>query len=730
MSAPGDDHMKSPRYEDPSAKLWYSYLTEAEKHDRALALSWKGDMDAILIFAGLFSASVTAFIIESYQSLLPNTDDKVVFLLTRISDQLVSVSNGSHPASVPDLLEAKFTPTASALVCNALWFLSLGFSLICALSATLVQQWTRNYIQATENRSTPQRRARISAFLYQGLNRFKMAALVEIIPLLLHISLLLFLAGLFACLLSVNSALAYLILAITVLCSALYALITFLPVFHYDCPYHTPLSLLTWRILCSLRLLRQRDSLGVLQPIVCGMSEARETAAVEISSERDARDFDAMCWAIELLRVDSELEPFVEVIPNVVACTDLSAKLLLYRLLNHDAVTIRLGYRIQRLLVTCTQGELAPTTAQKRAITCLNAIWSLTMMSLPASPVTATSTTYRSRETLHFDEQTLKYMNLVQSGIPSVSDYSVSALTVVSRSLLDMYVDQILKLETEIGGFVTTRNWYHREPGHDTDIGRRYLDLVLKRLHQRLDKLEAHLSCSHQKFTLLCTTMETVHRHLEELVHVAASTSDVVNLVELGSESIRRFRRALNQAGFSLTTKFIAYLLKSPTLPYEASNTLRRLFLAIDYDLPLSVESQSLFVDQLDEALEPHPLPRGSRLPESITNILQGMVPAVSDASCKLKAMRSIDLHGKRFPSNDAASKALEHLRGDHPSSPPLDLFGSHMYSNIKLDKNGTWTARLSGGTRDGADLDVVLRGPSITSLPPLLRSKQWPDGQ
>ncbi|KAK0208978.1 hypothetical protein DFS33DRAFT_490285 [Desarmillaria ectypa] len=187
---------------------------------------------------------------------------------------------------------------------------------------------------------------------------------------------------------------------------------------------------------------------------VYGMLEAQETAAVEISPVRDARDFEATYWAIELLRVDSELEPFIEDVPNVVACTDLSAKLLLHRLLNHDAVTIRLGYRIQCLLVTCTQCELVPTTVQKRAITCLSAIWSFTMMSLPALPVTTTSAAYRSWETLHFDEQTLKYINLVQSGIPSVSDYSVSALTVVSKNLLDMYIDQILRLETEIGGFV------------------------------------------------------------------------------------------------------------------------------------------------------------------------------------------------------------------------------------------------------------------------------------
>ncbi|KAK0466288.1 uncharacterized protein EV420DRAFT_1636870 [Desarmillaria tabescens] len=492
----------------------------------------------------------------------------------------------------------------------------------------------------------------------------------------------------------------------TILCGTLYALITFLPVFHYDCPYRTPLSLLSWRILCSLRLLRRRDSLGVLQPIVCGMSEAQETAAVEISPQRDARDFDAMCWAIELLRVDNELEPFIEVIPNVVACSDLSAKLLLYRLLNHDAVTIRLGYRIQRLLVTCTQSELAPATVQKRAITCLSAIWSLTMMSLPASPVTTTSATYRSRETLHFDEQTLKYINLVQSSIPSVSDYSVSALTVVSRNLLDMYVDQILKLETEIGGFVMTGKWCHRQL--QVDLTHRHSDLVLKRLHQQLDELEEHLFCSHQKFVLPCTTMEAVHWHLEELINTGG--------LHVRHQDHRE--PSLNQAGFSLTTEFIAYLLKSPSLPYEASNTLRRLFLAIDYDIPLSLESQSLFVEQLDEALEPHPLLTGSRLPESIINILQGMVPAVTEASCKLKAMRTLHLYRNRFPSNDAASKALIHLQGDLPSphlpSPPLDLFGSHMYTNTKLDKPVTLT-RILGESRDAAGLDVVLQGPSIT---------------
>ncbi|KAK0438804.1 hypothetical protein EV421DRAFT_1906438 [Armillaria borealis] len=202
----------------------------------------------------------------------------------------------------------------------------------------------------------------------------------------------------------------------------------------------------------------------------------------KISSERDTRDFDAMCWAIELLRVDSELEPFIEVIPNVITCTDL---------------------------ITDPPGILHSTPSRD-----MHSGRARTHNSTEVSPVTTASTAYRSWETLHFDEQMLKYINLVQSGIPSVLDYSVSTLTVMSRSLLDVYLDQILKLETEIGGFVMTRKWYHRNPGHDTDLAHRHSDLVLKRLHQQLDELEAHLSGSHQEFALPCTTMETVHQAL------------------------------------------------------------------------------------------------------------------------------------------------------------------------------------------------------------------------
>ncbi|KAJ7278717.1 hypothetical protein C8J57DRAFT_147799 [Mycena rebaudengoi] len=116
------------------AKLWTVYVSEAEKYDKGLVASWRSNMDGILIFAGLFSASLTAFIIESYKKLSPDAGEAVVALLAQISDQLSGKAGNSTLAVVP---ATPFVPDTAALICNALWFISLGLSLSSALIATL-----------------------------------------------------------------------------------------------------------------------------------------------------------------------------------------------------------------------------------------------------------------------------------------------------------------------------------------------------------------------------------------------------------------------------------------------------------------------------------------------------------------------------------------------------------------------------------------------------------------
>ncbi|KAF9075025.1 hypothetical protein BDP27DRAFT_1199803, partial [Rhodocollybia butyracea] len=102
-------------------KIWSMYLNHAEKNNEKLIESWKGDMDAILIFVGLFSASVTAFLLESYQNLIPDNTDTTVILLAQIYRQLSNDTALTNLPSVAQALDANaFVPPTSALICNIL----------------------------------------------------------------------------------------------------------------------------------------------------------------------------------------------------------------------------------------------------------------------------------------------------------------------------------------------------------------------------------------------------------------------------------------------------------------------------------------------------------------------------------------------------------------------------------------------------------------------------------
>ncbi|KAJ7854779.1 hypothetical protein B0H13DRAFT_2206195, partial [Mycena leptocephala] len=113
-SSPGE---KLDRDELAGVRLWGVYISEAEKYDKALVDGWKSDMKGIIIFAGLFSTSLTAFLVESYQSLAPDQGAITIALLAQISRQLAAPENTSS-ANLEAL--STFEPTQSSIVCNTL----------------------------------------------------------------------------------------------------------------------------------------------------------------------------------------------------------------------------------------------------------------------------------------------------------------------------------------------------------------------------------------------------------------------------------------------------------------------------------------------------------------------------------------------------------------------------------------------------------------------------------
>ncbi|KAJ7907408.1 hypothetical protein B0H13DRAFT_1477356, partial [Mycena leptocephala] len=363
--------------------LWAVYVSEAEKYDKSLVESWKNDMEGMPIFAGLFSASLTAFLIESYKTLTPDSGNSTIQLLAQISQQLAAAANGSH-FLIPEPRPTHFTPPTSALACNALWFISLGLSLTCALIATLLEQWTRDFFYRTDMRSAPVIRARILSYLYYGLKRFGMHTVVDIIPLLPHASLFLFFAGLVAFLLPINLPIAALAATILVAVVVVYVLLTLLPLIYLDCPYRTPLSAACWRISQTCMSVWHRwHSAGEKASDVVESSnqtiiEAISNRATAESPTRSARDYRALVWTAMSLSDDTELEPFVEALPDVLWGPIFRRdgyEEHIWRLVRHP--DLQLQSRIAGLIDSCDSGLLSPEASKRRRITCYKALWAI-----------------------------------------------------------------------------------------------------------------------------------------------------------------------------------------------------------------------------------------------------------------------------------------------------------------------------------------------------------------
>ncbi|KZV65610.1 hypothetical protein PENSPDRAFT_689689 [Peniophora sp. CONT] len=235
LPAPPTDPTLGNTFIDPQDKFWSLYLSDAEKYDKLRMESWKGDTDGILIFTGLFAATVATFVVASYDLLSPNSNDETVILLK----QLVSLSNDTQPQPMS---ESTFAPPVSAIWINSLWFGSLFVALSCALAATLVQQWIRRYGHDVQRRGPPRIRGPIHVFLSMGVRRFGMDHAVASIVTLLHLAVWLFFGGLVIYMSAANNIMAYVVVGGMGAGALCYLFLSILPLVCPDSPYTTPFT--------------------------------------------------------------------------------------------------------------------------------------------------------------------------------------------------------------------------------------------------------------------------------------------------------------------------------------------------------------------------------------------------------------------------------------------------------------------------------------------------------
>src|SRR5579863_7701490 len=194
--------------------------------------------------AGLFSAILTAFIIDSKQDLKVSPADQMIYylqqsvaILDQISHQISAIVPQVSIPSTPLPAFPTFKPLASDIRINVFWFMALIFSLSAALLATLVQQWVRDYMHVFQRYSDPLKSARLRQYLHQGLEGWYMPVIAEAVPGLLHVSLFLFFVGLGDSVLNINTTVGTTTTVLIAITGFLYVLTTFALVIYPQSPY-------------------------------------------------------------------------------------------------------------------------------------------------------------------------------------------------------------------------------------------------------------------------------------------------------------------------------------------------------------------------------------------------------------------------------------------------------------------------------------------------------------
>ncbi|KAI0090117.1 hypothetical protein BDY19DRAFT_887765, partial [Irpex rosettiformis] len=218
---------------------WSSMARIVREVDEGRVRDCKEDIDTILTFAGLFSASLTAFLIESYKNLRRDPSDTMIFLMQQniALTSSYTLSGGflnSTIAPQPQLLP-EFQPSMNVIWVNILWFLSLTLTLVSASFTILVKQWLREYLAGEYTSS--QVRLRVRHFRNPALQDWKVFEIAAVLPMLLQLSLALFLIGLCLFTIEVYRTIGYLTTAVVGAWGFFFIATTFSPVVSPRCPY-------------------------------------------------------------------------------------------------------------------------------------------------------------------------------------------------------------------------------------------------------------------------------------------------------------------------------------------------------------------------------------------------------------------------------------------------------------------------------------------------------------
>ncbi|KAJ7244320.1 hypothetical protein C8J57DRAFT_987583, partial [Mycena rebaudengoi] len=219
---------------DKETTFWNAYKTLSEEYDREFHKKYGTDLDTSLIFAGLFSAVSSAFIIQ-IQPELQQDPNEVTQQLLRV---LIHNANQSLFSGI-DLAEPSSRATITVVIVQSLLYASLFSTLLAASLAVLGKQWLMHY-DAAGSRGTLSQRCLERQRKHDGLQKWKITVVMEMFPLLLQLALLLFSAAISVYLTTISRPIAIIVTALTSLGTLAYISLLVSAAVYPDSPFQTP----------------------------------------------------------------------------------------------------------------------------------------------------------------------------------------------------------------------------------------------------------------------------------------------------------------------------------------------------------------------------------------------------------------------------------------------------------------------------------------------------------
>jgi len=193
--------------------------------------------------AGLFSAVSSAFIIDVQSKLEPDPNDMTAAYMRIL---IHTMNNTLFPDADPNST-TWIGPPPEIVTVQSLLYASLATSLFAAFLAMLGKQWVNRYLRNRGGSTADKSRDRQRKL--DGFEKWHFRLAIESLPVILQFALLLLGCALSRYLWTISHTVAGVTIAVTLFGVTSYVFLSLAATFYYNCPYQTPPSILTRRVI-------------------------------------------------------------------------------------------------------------------------------------------------------------------------------------------------------------------------------------------------------------------------------------------------------------------------------------------------------------------------------------------------------------------------------------------------------------------------------------------------